>query len=75
MTNDTRHERLDHKRAAVQRSAEAHQRGMDWALSVGFSERYAPFAGVVAEVLKAKRKRPITKAEVQAEMQREWGIG
>jgi hypothetical protein len=64
--------REDQQSARIRRSREAHFAAVDWARSVGFSRRQAPFAASVASMMKVQKKRPVTAAEVRARMLDQW---
>lgn len=64
--------RIAHKNAQIERSRQSHWEAVDWARSVGFSERQAPFAASVASTMKSQKKRPVTYTEVKDRMLAQW---
>lgn len=72
MTTQAKQARLDRKNEQCSRARKAHYEGVDWALSVGFTEREAPFAAQAAKVLKvAKHGRgEVTAVEVAEHLKR-----
>lgn len=71
MTSQAKQGRLDRKNEQCSRARKAHYEGVDWALSVGFTEREAPFAAQAAKVLKvAKHGRgEVTASEVRRNLE------
>jgi hypothetical protein len=71
MTTEAKQARLDRINEQCKRARDAHYDAVDWALSVGFTEREAPFAAQAAQILKmAKHGRGEVRAsEVRARLE------
>lgn len=71
MTTQAKQARLDRINEECRRANHDHYDAVDWALSVGFTEREAPFAAQAAKVLKvAKHGRgEVTASEVRANLE------
>lgn len=71
MTTQAKQARLDRVNEQCKRARDDHYDAVDWALSVGFTEREAPFAAQAAKVLKvAKHGRgDVTASEVRTNLE------
>lgn len=69
MTTQAKQARLDRVNEQCKRARDDHYDAVDWALSVGFTEREAPFAAQAAKVMKVARHG---RSEVKASEVREY---